>query len=111
MKPLKSAGEIRGRKSGRHRVLWLRITVDENEHFLCWLVSNHKLSESSASAFNASSKDSEWLFESKELETWKRDPTAFFGYLVQVRNWPYTGFGSDTPMTPRSAGSEKKALC
>ena len=73
-KPLESAGETRGPKSRRHRVPLLTITVDDDERFLHWLVSDHKLSESSGPALNASSKDSEWLLQSKEIETWKTEP-------------------------------------
>ena len=70
MKPLKTAGETRGPKSRRHRVPLLTITVDDDERFFHWLVGDHKLSESSGSALNASSKDSEWLLQSKGFETW-----------------------------------------
>lgn len=72
--PLESAGEIRGRKSRRHRVPLLTLTGDDDERFLHWLVSDHKLLESSGSALNASPKDSEWLLQSKEIETWKTNP-------------------------------------
>ncbi len=69
-----TVGEKCGRKSRRHRVLWLTITADEHEHFLHWLVGDHIPSEISRSALTASPEKVERLVQSKKFETWRTEP-------------------------------------
>ena len=91
VEPLEStAGEIHGPKFRRHRMLWLTITGDNNEHFLHWLVGDHKLSEISGSALTASSEKAERLLQSKEFEMWRTTPHSvlwLYGTCESLAIW------------------------
>lgn len=71
------AGEIYDQNPKRHQMLWLTITVADQEHFVHWLVGDLIPSESPRSTLTAAPEDGEWLLQSKEFQTWRTEPHSF----------------------------------